>query len=288
MDNNPNGQSPADDGFGGSLSDLSARGGNYAKYDDQQKWRDRDGIDLHGRPYLVGSTAKGRQRWIDNRPELILDWANVDDLNAAIPKEEWPKNLDGEREPPSKRVVVAILIDLATGAVYKFVSPTIGARIAVEALQEQVIVMRALRGSDVLPIVMLEERPRKTRRGITLRPHFEIVDWKTPGGIRDRAFPSAATPQLPRPAPMSEPTAPTRTPSTQTPPTQTPPAAERAPKPHPIPAPATKSPIAKQPVKLSNDTLAAMGNVKPPTTEEILDDSLDDLPWDSDPQQHNK
>jgi hypothetical protein len=26
--------------------------------------------------------------------------------------------------------------------------------------------------------------------------------------------------------------------------------------------------------------LAVMGDVKPPTTEELLNDSLDDLPWD--------
>jgi hypothetical protein len=33
-------------------------------------------------------------------------------------------------------------------------------------------------------------------------------------------------------------------------------------------------------VTLSDYTLAVMGDVPKPTTEEVLDDSLDDLPWD--------
>jgi hypothetical protein len=33
-------------------------------------------------------------------------------------------------------------------------------------------------------------------------------------------------------------------------------------------------------VTLSDYTLAVMGDVPKPTTEEVLNDSLDDLPWD--------
>ena len=52
-----------------------------------------------------------------------------------------------------------------------------------------------------------------------------------------------------------------------------------------MPAPASKLPSAKTPVKASDYTLAVMGEVKPVTTGELLNDSLDDLPWDTDPQQ---
>ena len=259
---------PPEDGFGGSLGDLTKRVNNFARWNDTQHWRDRDGIALTGQ-YLVGAVDEGLQHWKDKVPKLLLDkpLTDPDLLNSEIPVTEWEKGLTGGPEPPWHKVVLVLLIDPATGALYKFISHTWGARIAFDLLQEAVIVMRSLRGAQVLPLVNLSERPMKTKFGTGMRPHFEIIGWKTPGGD-PAAIPPKPTLQIAGPVATSTPTTSTRpatpAPSTPTaPPTK--PAQPRQPKP---------------PVNLSDYTMAVMGEVKPVTTEEFLNDSLDGLPWD--------
>jgi hypothetical protein len=122
--------------------------------------------------------------------------------------------------------------------------------------------MRALRGSRVMPIVNLSERPMKTSFGMRRRPHFEIIGWKTPGDDAKAVLVKPTTPQLSGRAAAAE----------------NPPAAAAAVStPALTPASdATRPRQAKPPVDLSTETLAAMGDVKPVTTAEILDD---ELPW---------
>ena len=117
--------------------------------------------------------------------------------------------------------------------------------------------MRALRGTRVMPVVNLSERPMKTNFGMRTRPHFEIIDWKTPGDDAKAIPAKPATPQLSGPAVA---------------PAETPPAAPRPPSNPAQPHQAKPKP----PVKLASETLDAMGDVKPVTTGEIIDD---DIPW---------
>jgi hypothetical protein len=123
--------------------------------------------------------------------------------------------------------------------------------------------MRALRGTRVMPVVHLSERPMKTNFGMGRRPHFEIIDWKTPGDDA-KAISAKPTPQLAGPAvaPVETPPAPPVTPSPTSSPTSNPAQPYQA-KPKPA-------------VPLASETLTAMGDVKPATTEEILDDKM---PW---------
>jgi hypothetical protein len=65
---------------------------------------------------------------------------------------------------------------------YTFVNGTIGARIAVERLQDKVKWMRALRGVNCAPLVRLDSKPMKTRFGQKMRPEFTIVEWRQIGG----------------------------------------------------------------------------------------------------------
>jgi hypothetical protein len=97
--------------------------------------------------------------------------------------------------------------------------------------------------------------------GMGMRPHFDIIDWKTPGGGDGNAVPPPApTPQF--------------TGSVETP---TAPAATPAPTSEPTPQP--RQP--KRPIPLSDYTLAVMSEPKPVTSEEALNDSLEGLPWDN-------
>jgi hypothetical protein len=252
-----------DDGFGGSLP-LSQSVRNYARWTDTAGWFDRDGVPLPA-AMLVPAINEGLQKWKNNIPDFI--WAkplsDPQQLNNAIPKTEWEKGLNqNELRPPWEKIIAVILVDPSTGAVFRYTSSTVGARIAFDALREAVVTMRMLRGTKVIPVVNLDERPFKTNFGMKKRPHFQIVGWKSPGED-DKAIATKPAPQISGPAIATAP---------QTPPTAAPAAA-------PTSAPDPAQPYQakpKPPVHLANDTLAAMSDVKPVTTGEILQD---EIPW---------
>lgn len=89
--------------------------------------------------------------------------AEPEQLNSATPVSEWERGMDGTPRKPWAHVVVVYLVDLATGQFYTYASPTTGGHIAYDALKEAVVVMRALRGSRVMPIINL--------RRLLLPPH---------------------------------------------------------------------------------------------------------------------
>jgi hypothetical protein len=247
-----------DDGFHGSLN-PNRLGNNYLKWTAATHWIDRDGLTPPS-PLLIFAIDEALRMWKANKATIIRDkpLPDLEQLNAAIPKSEWEKGIDGQSRKPWEHIVIVRLVNFGTGEIYKYEAATTGAHIAFDVLKEQVITMRALRGTRVMPVVNLSERPMKTNFGMGRRPHFEIVGWKTPGDDAKAVPPAPATPQLTGPVTAS---------------TETPPASA-----------ATASPAAAQPyqakpkppVNLAGETLTAMGDVKPVTTSEILDDSI---PW---------
>jgi hypothetical protein len=270
-----------DDGFSDPPSN---RGSDYFRYDEDHGWRDRDGVPPTGVKVAIkiGECAIG---WIDERQQVITQKpVDVDALNAAVPAETWRTNkFTGNKEPPYKAGIYVLLVDPETGATHRYVHHTVGARIAYEDLKEATAVMRRLRGENVYPAVTLDERPMKKKGDIWgKRPAFTIVAWKSPGGERGQPLPAPDTPRLAAPAAVAETNAATQTPQPASP--------LRESRPHPIPAPAIKPPSAKRPISLSGYTKAVMTgaapgmtDVLPPTTEELLDDSLEELPWDTEP-----
>jgi hypothetical protein len=247
-----------DDGFSGSLNSGRVGKGSFLKWNDSQHWLDRDGL-VPPSLMLVVAVNEILQRWHEKKPEVITDkpLPDPEELNSAIPIEEWEIGIDGKPRKPWQHVVVVYLVNLGTGEFYTYSAATIGAHMAYDHLKEAVITMRTLRGTKCMPLVNLAERPMKTNFGMRSRPHFEIVGWKTPGedGGAQALPPTTSPAQLAKPAPKA-----TEKPAVQ---------------------PATQPRLAKPkpPIQLSDYTLAVMGDVKPPTTEELLDDSLDGLPW---------
>jgi hypothetical protein len=108
-----------------------------------------------------------------------------------------------------------------------------------------------------MPLVNLGERPMKTNFGLKQRPSFEIIAWKTPGDDAKAVAAKAPTPQLS--GPVAAPT-PTPTPTPTAAPASKP-AQQRQPKPKPT-------------VNLAAETVAAMGDVKPVSLAEELDDEI--------------
>jgi hypothetical protein len=211
----------------------------------------------HGHQYGVATLAETASPY-DRRQT-----SDPNQLNATIPKSEWELDLNGAPRPPWGYVYAIYLLDLATGTTYTFVNGTIGARICYEQLEESVCVMRMLRGSKVLPLVRLEQRPFRTNFGMRSRPHLQIIDWRTPGGDGGpRLSPQSSGPQLTGPAVAAAAPA-IVTPDTAppiTPPTA-PPATSAAP-------PITPTAAA---------TLNSTRKVKPIPVEEFINDSLP--PW---------
>jgi hypothetical protein len=243
-----------DDGF--APTNRSARGGtDFLRWNVENDWTDRDGCKAPS-PMLAVRVDDFLRMWKTDIPTDITDkpLPDPDTLNAAIPKDQWEEGLDGKLRAPWSHHVAVYLVNLETAQKYVYAAATVGAHIAYEALKEAVITMRMLRGTRCMPIVNLARRPMKTKFKMSERPHFEIIGWKTPGEDANAIPAQPTAPQLPGPAAAAETPAPTPDPISS----------------GPQPKPQRR---AKPPVKA---TLDAMGEVKPATSAEILDDSI---PW---------
>jgi hypothetical protein len=248
-----------DDGFSDAPSPTqTVRSPNFLRWTEQLHWVDRDGM-APPSPLLVHGVGESVRRWRTlggkKEPEDIVEkpLPDPEELNRTTPQPEWERQLDGSVGAGWKHEVFVYLVNLGTGARYTYSNNTAGAHIAWDALREAVITVRALRGDKCYPLVNLTERPMKSKfrpSGMGMRPHFEVIDWKTPGG-GDTTTVAASPPtqQIAAPAPAA-------------------------------PAPSAQLRQPKQPIPLSEYTRAVMGDVKKPTTEELLNDSLVDLPWD--------
>jgi hypothetical protein len=143
-----------------------------------------EGVDVTGSQLLALHTVKALQRWEAQKPvETILQvpdgvLPNVDDLNAAIPKNTWEAGLNGEPKPPWQLQYVVYLLDVSDASLLTFANSTFGAKIAFERLDDRVAWMRGLRNASVLPLVKLDAKSMKTKVGPKQRPEFTIVDWR--------------------------------------------------------------------------------------------------------------
>jgi len=171
---------PSDGGSPTGLPGDRVMRGTIARWASSTGWVDRDGLPLPKTMLVIGYITVLR-RWKEKRPEYISEHPlpDPDVLNKAIPITEWETGLDGKPRRPWALTYVVYLVDLKTGALYTYAHDTYGAMQAYNALEEQIAVMRMLRGEHVFPIVQLEQRPWKSQQyGMLMRPHFQVVDWR--------------------------------------------------------------------------------------------------------------
>jgi len=214
----------SDGGFPAGLPGDRVTRGTPARWDETKSWTDRDGLPLPDTMLVIGYITILR-RWKDKRPEDKIEHPLPDpeQLNAAIPVAEWEIGLDGKPQKPWKLTYVVYLVDLKTGSLFTYANNTFGAMLAYNNLEEQIAVMRMLRGEHVYPIVRLEKRPMKTNFGMKTRPHFHPIDWRSPGGSSgSQLMPQAPTPQISgpstQPSPAPAPTTPSSLPTSPPPP----------------------------------------------------------------------
>jgi hypothetical protein len=151
-------------------------------------WSAKDRTRLPEELLALGTTA-ALQRWKDGMPvETIMEapgepLPDVTELNAAVPEEEWEKGIDGKPRGPWQLNWVCYLLDPKFGDTYTFANATIGARIAIERLQDRVETMQKLHREEVLPVVKLGNAQMKTQFGKKLRPEFVVVEWRALSGF---------------------------------------------------------------------------------------------------------
>jgi hypothetical protein len=154
--------------------------GDLIKYTSDNGWT-QSGLPVESSKKLAAvAVNKVLQRWQEAHVvETIAQkpLPDPDEMNAAIPQSEWEEGPDGKPRPPWQLAHIVYLLEIETCEKLTFVSATIGAKIAVSALQDRVAWMRKLRGADVVPQVELSFKPMSTRFGMRKRPDFKIVGW---------------------------------------------------------------------------------------------------------------
>jgi hypothetical protein len=233
--------------------------GTLAQWTAPKGWFDRDGMPVPETMLVIGYTIV-LQHWKNNKVEYKTEQPLPDPaaLNDAIPPADWEIGRDGKPRKPWEHAYVVYMVDLKTGALYTYKNTTYGAMLAYTALEEQIAVYRMLCGEHVFPIVHLEKRYWKSATyGLVPRAHFQIVEWRKPGGAMVES--PSPTPQLTGPLAVTPPTAPAPTPTPATAPASTT-AAPAA------PAASTKSPIID----------ATKPASKPMAAAEMM---ADEIPW---------
>jgi hypothetical protein len=203
---------------GGEHSDRLVQGAILKCVD--SRWDAHDGTPLNEEDqYYVFGMTKGLQHWQDGRvieeikKKLGVSLPDVNELNAAIPQEDWEVGIDGKVRPPWQLNDVVYLLRVRDAMKFTYLNSTIGARIAAARLLDRIQSMQMLRGRNVIPVVTLGNRPMKTAYGQKLRPHFEIVQWRDLGEPAPVVPPPQSSPLIGKsvdPAkigtPMAEPT----------------------------------------------------------------------------------
>lgn len=150
---------------------------------------------------LVVGTAAVAQHWQDGKVVASIwdgDLAEVcEEGNEAIPKDQWEILPDGKQKKPWSVSSVVYLVDISTAKKLTVAAATVGQKIAVEILSDQIATMRKLRGGEVIPEIRLGVDSFPTRFGTRKpRPDYDVVNWFDPSG---KAAPQLALPTVEEP-----------------------------------------------------------------------------------------
>jgi hypothetical protein len=130
------------------------------------------------------------------------DEFDVDELNEAIPKEEWEPNEynAGQLRPPWQKAKQLILINLHTGEQVIYSASNVRCIIAVTRLIDQVRSKNFMFGRTASPVVELASAPFNTQFGMQKRGDFKVLDRRWVDLNSSQALSGAALEQLPEPS----------------------------------------------------------------------------------------
>jgi hypothetical protein len=202
---------PVSDGLDGYADDDAGSSlikGTKLKFSNDFEWMAGDDTVIAGdREFLVVEIVKAVQKWIDQRPvETRVLGANekfpdMDELNAAAPREEWTEKF-GKEVGPWDKCYVVYLLDPATMRIYSYPTNTNGGGHAVRELRETTRMARRLHGQNLYPRVRLGDVHMNTQFGGRQRPFFDIVRYEMLGS--ERATLTAVEPKQIEAKPVEE------------------------------------------------------------------------------------
>jgi hypothetical protein len=173
---------PAVDAFDHDDPGASPIRGLNAKFDNDGAYKvGREKTKLEeDRTYVVLDKAEGWQFLKkDCQPEWRMRTPGEPKPEMPhCPEDSWPLGLDGKPSNPWKWYRFLYLIDSASGESMTFSSNTVGGRIAISELTDQIRQMRFM-SPGALPLVQLKSVMMPTDWGKRPRPHFRIVGWKS-------------------------------------------------------------------------------------------------------------
>jgi hypothetical protein len=178
------------DGFDAIAQDPTASPirGVDTRFKDGGYYNFANKIDVRDRRFAVLDFVAGYLKLQKNcPPEYLMQKAGEPrPPQPHVDQKDWPLNPNGVPEHPFKWTRYLYLLDVTTGEISTFSSNTVGGRIAINELSDQIAFMRRVR-PDAIPIVALQSRDMPTSHGGTKpRPHFKILGWKTRGDIGSR------------------------------------------------------------------------------------------------------
>jgi hypothetical protein len=183
--------------------------GAKLKFTNAAKWVTGDGDEINpAREFLVVELLRVVQKWIDGKPveTRIMapgeNFRDIDELNAAAPKEEWRDHY-GKAVGPYEKSCVAYLLDPVTMACFTFPTTTVRGFKAFKALKDETKRARLVHGANVFPIVSLGDTNMPTDHGPRRRPAF-VVKRFVPIGPAPEPKPAIAAPmpvEPPKPTP---------------------------------------------------------------------------------------
>src|SRR5262249_14000128 len=133
-------------------------GPDFLKSDNAGNWT-QNGASADAGPYFPVNYRHVLQHWKNDRviDTRDADEANLDTLNAEVPREQWEpnKNKKGELREPWSRAKQLILINLRTGEQIIYSGSNTRNRICVTRLVDQVSSKNFLFGRTASPVVEL-------------------------------------------------------------------------------------------------------------------------------------
>jgi hypothetical protein len=153
------------------------------------RWLLNDKPPPSGMRLLVGGTVSVAQQWQGGRPVATV-WPEtvsslvdvVEEGNESIPEAQWEKDQSGSSKKPWSISHAVYLVDPSTAKKFTVAASTVGQKIAVELLADQIDTMCRLRGVNVLPEITLGIDSFPTRFGTRRpRPDYVVVGWRALG-----------------------------------------------------------------------------------------------------------
>jgi hypothetical protein len=138
---------------------------------------------------LVAGTVSVAQQWQGGKP-ITTVWPDdassladvVEEGNESTPQSQWEKDQSGTPKKPWSLSHVVYLIDPNTAKKFTVAASTVGQKIAVELLSDQIETMCRLRGANVMAEITLGISSFATRFGARRpRPDYLVVGWRALG-----------------------------------------------------------------------------------------------------------